>query len=231
MLPGFAMKMKRALVPSWALARPKPAWQSLYDLCLAPARMIVLPDTASERLHLTSLRAERFSMALPYLRGRVIDIGAGDNMLLRLYLAASGGVDPAAKDSAGVDVIDWGGDCVLVKNTTRLPFPRASVDTVCFVACLNHIPERRSALREAARILRPGGRVVATMIGRGLGRIGHALWWYSEDKHRVLNPHEEMGLDPAEMIELLSGAGLDVRPPVRFCHGLNRLYIAEKPRR
>ena len=85
--------------------------------------MILLPDTASERLHLTSLRAERFSMVLPHLRGRVLDVGAGDNMLLKLYRAHANAGDPAAGESIGVDVVDWGSDCVLLNNTSQLPFP------------------------------------------------------------------------------------------------------------
>ena len=67
------------------------------------------------------------------------------------------------------------------------------------------------------------------MIGRMLGEVGHALWWYSEDKHRQLHPDEKMGLDPDEMMELMLNADFRVRPPTTFCYGLNRLFIAEKP--
>ena len=45
----------------------------------------------------------------------------------------------------GLDVVDWGSDCVIVPDCRKLPFPNASFDTVCFIACLNHIPERREA--------------------------------------------------------------------------------------
>jgi SAM-dependent methyltransferase len=218
------------LVPGWALARPKPLWQSFYDFALAPARMIVLPDEASERLHLTSLRAERFATVLPHLRGRVLDIGAGDNMLLRLYRGRAAG-DPAAGGSLGLDVVDRGGGCALVEDAAALPFPDGSFDTVSFVACLNHIPQRHRALREARRVLRPGGRLVVTMIGRSLGRIGHALWWYSEDKHkhRDVDPREEPGLEAREILGLLTQAGFLLRSRFHFCYGLNNLYLAEKP--
>ena len=73
--------------PAWALVRPKSLTQAAYDLVGAALRMIVLPDHVNERLHLTSLRAERLAAVLPLLRGRVLDVGAGDNTLLRALLS------------------------------------------------------------------------------------------------------------------------------------------------
>ena len=73
------------LPPDWALAPRKGLLQSAWDFVGAPLRMVLLPDSPSERLHLTSLRAERYAAVLPELRGRVLDIGAGDNALVHLY--------------------------------------------------------------------------------------------------------------------------------------------------
>ena len=207
------------LPPAWSLRRPKPLWRAAWDLLGAPLRMVLLPDATSERLGLTSLRAERFAAVLGEMRGRCLDIGAGDNVLLRLYGGA---------DNVGVDVVDWGGDCVLVPSADKLPFAEASFDTVTFVACLNHIPERAAALAEAKRVLRPGGRVVLTMIGRALGEVGHLLWWYSEDKHREEAEGEVGGIDDAEMVRLLQAAGFDRVRASGFFYGLNRLYVGER---
>ncbi|CUW38078.1 protein of unknown function [Magnetospirillum sp. XM-1] len=218
-----AKGMAGTLPPARALLRPKPLGQQVIDLLGAPLRMVVLPDLASEQLGLTSLRCERFSAVLPQMRGRCLDVGAGDNVLLRLY--ESGGGPPG---NVGVDVVDWGGGCVLVPSADRLPFADASFDTVTFVACLNHIVERAGALAEAHRVLRPGGRVVLTMIGRTLGELGHRLWWYSEDKHREEEEGETGGLNPAEMIDLLGGAGFVNLHQTSFVYGLNRLYVAER---
>ncbi len=224
MRTGQAVKgMAGALPPSWALRCPKPPLQRVVDLLGAPLRMVVLPDLGSERLGLTSLRCERFAAVLPQMRGRCLDIGAGDNVLLRLYESRGG-----SSGNIGVDVVDWGGGCVLVPSADRLPFPDASFDTVTFVACLNHIVERAGALAEAHRLLRPGGQVVLTMIGRFLGELGHRLWWYSEDKHRDEVEGETGGLDPAEMITLLHEAGFVNQRQSSFVYGLNRLYIAER---
>ncbi len=216
--------------PAWSLRRPKSAVQEAYDLIGAPLRMALLPDHLNEKLHLTSLRAERLSMVLPELSGRVLDIGAGDNMLVRLYrqkmAGATGGAAEKAAASVGLDVVDWGGACTIVPDCRRLPFEDASFDTVTFVACLNHIPERREAMAEAYRVLRPGGRLVATMIGKLVGDVGHAIWWYSEDKHREVQAGEVMGMDPRDVRELIAGAGFTGLVERRFVYGLNHLFVA-----
>ena len=97
-----------------------------------------------------------------------------------------------------------------------------------FVACLNHIPERAAALTEAKRVLRPGGRVVITMIGRLIGVIGHAIWWYSEDKHREIASGEEMGLNVEEVTALIRDSGFTGMRISHFVYGLNTLYVATR---
>lgn len=213
--------------PEWSLSRNKPLLQHIWDFIGAPLRMAIFPDHINERLHMTSLRAERLSNVLPALEGRVLDIGAGDNMLLNLYRKKAEKPE-IANQSVGVDVVDWGGDCVIVPDCKHLPFENASFDTVSFVACLNHIPERQEALQEAFRVLKPGGRVVITMIGRFIGTIGHAIWWYSEDKHREVHKDEMMGMDPKDIYPLLQQAGFSSIQERGFVYGLNRLITAEK---
>jgi SAM-dependent methyltransferase len=219
--------MFTGLPPGWALDRPKPLWQSAYDFVLAPLRMAILPDHVNERLHTTSLRAERLSNALDETEGRLLDIGAGDNALVRLYRERTG--DQDARDSVGIDVFDWGGGCVIVENCSKLPFADASFDTVAFIACINHIPEREKALREALRVLRPDGKLVVTMIGRTIGIIGHAIWWYSEDKHRDIQDGEVMGMDADDVMRLIGAAGFIECRRRTFLYGLNSLFTARKP--
>jgi ubiquinone/menaquinone biosynthesis C-methylase UbiE len=219
------------LPPDWALRRPKPLPRQLWDFVGAPLRMLLLPDDISERWGLTSLRAERIAAVLPELRGRVLDIGAGDNVLVKLYRKRAASVGQRSEDaaaSAGVDIVDWGSDCTIVDSASRLPFPDASFDTVSFIACINHIPERREALAEARRVLRPDGRAVLTMIGRLIGEVGHKIWWYSEDKYREVAEGELMGMDRAEVETLLRDAGFSRIEVRSFTYGLNRLFIAER---
>lgn len=216
------------LPPDWALTQSKSVLQSAWDLVGAPLRMVLLPDSQSERLHLTSLRAERYAAVLPELRGRVLDIGAGDNALIRLYQKKQGREDAVATNSIGVDVVDWGGDALKITSSDSLPFEAGSFDTVCFIACINHIPERVGALKEAHRVLKPGGVVVATMIGQLIGNVGHAIWWYSEDKHRDIAEGEVMGINPGEMLNLFHQAGFKRVSVKRFVYGMNYLFLAAR---
>jgi ubiquinone/menaquinone biosynthesis C-methylase UbiE len=48
-----------------------------------------------------------------------------------------------------------------IADATRLPLLSASVNAVQFVWVLHHVADIPSALREAARVVRPGGRVLA----------------------------------------------------------------------
>lgn len=224
--PKFANAFHSEPPPEWALRIEKSKSQMVWDLLGAPLRMVILPDHQSERLGLTSLRAERLRLVLPELRGRVLDVGCGDNMLLRLYKQRTR--DPAANESVGADVTAWADDILLIDNAANIDFADESFDTVSYIACLNHIPERVDAMKEAARLLKPGGRVVATMIGSFVGKIGHALWWYSEDKERDMHPDELMGMDVRDVIALMEGAGLKVTSLRRFGYGLNNLFVAEK---
>lgn len=219
--------MSLTLPPAWSVRRPKSFVQHAYDFLGAPLRMMLLPDESNERLHLTSLRGERFAAVLSILKGRVLDVGAGDNALLRLYRRhASAEQAAAARNSVGLDVVDWGADCVVVPNCSVVPFPDASFDTVTFIACLNHIPERKEALQEARRVLKPGGQLIITMINHLIGTVGHKLWWYSEEKHREMHVEELMGIDPRDVKELIEAAGFPEVQHRRFLYWMNSLYIA-----
>ena len=77
-------------------------------------------------------------------------------------------------------------------------------------------------------MLKPGGQVVATMIGRLIGDVGHAIWWYSEDKHRDIAEGEVMGIDSAEMLRLFDQAGFSQVSIKRFVYGMNYLYLATR---
>lgn len=179
--------------------------------------MALLPDDISSRLGLTSLQTERLRAIIPLVQGRLLDIGAGDNLLVKLY---SNGI--------GVDVYDFGGGATIVEDSRNLPFSDASFDTVTFIACLNHIPYRNEVLKEAYRILKPGGKIIATMIPPLLGIVGHAIWWYSEEKERGMAEGEVMGISDNDMKNLLSETGFSKIGKTTFLYGMNRLYCGLK---
>jgi SAM-dependent methyltransferase len=201
------------------LETPRTLLKHVWDIAGIPFRFVAFPDQWNRNLGWSSLEEERLRAVLPHIRGRLLDIGAGPNTLCRLY----------GSDAVGVDVFDFGGGATIVEDTRHLPFPDGSFDTVTFVACLNHIPYRLDVLREARRLLKPGGRVVATMINRALGEIGHKIWWYSEDKERGMLEGETGGLNVSEMRALFAEAGFVDTTLSRFCYGLNGLFVATAP--
>jgi SAM-dependent methyltransferase len=94
------------------------------------------------------------------------------------------------------------------------------------VACLNHIPNRADALREARRLLKPDGSLIVTMINPVLGDIGHFIWWYGEDRHRGgMLPGEVGGLWSSEIESLAAAAGFRLLKHERFVYQLNNLYL------
>jgi ubiquinone/menaquinone biosynthesis C-methylase UbiE len=54
----------------------------------------------------------------------------------------------------------------LVVDAQRIPCPDATFDTVIANHMLYHVPQRALALGEIRRVLRPGGRLIATTVGQ-----------------------------------------------------------------
>lgn len=156
------------------------------------------------------------------VRGRLLDVGCGPNRLAREYRAAGG-------DAVGVDVHPWEGVDLVVEDTSRLPFADGSFDTVSFVACLNHIPNRDQVLREAHRVLADGGRVVLTNLQPLISQVWHAWAFWDKDQHeRGMAEGEVWGLAEAQLRALLAEAGFERVERRLFAWGLNQLWIARK---
>ena len=73
---------------------------------------------------------------------------------------------------------------LVVPDTARLPYDDQSFDTVSILAALNHIPNRGDVLKEAFRLLRPGGRIILTMIPPTISKVWHFLRrpWDADDR-------------------------------------------------
>lgn len=91
----------------------------------------------------------------------VIDLGCGDGQYAQATFAGQidAGIDPhgpsirEARQRGVYRLPVWG-------SATKLPFPDGSFQTAISNSSLEHIPDIESALREAARVLRPGGRLI-----------------------------------------------------------------------
>ena len=103
---------------------------------------------------------------------RVLDVGCGNGYVLSRYAQHGAEV-------YGVDITQTGarlcrqrfvylglrGEFV-VANAEDLPFGSESFDCVCSMGVLHHTPDTRRGVREAFRVLRPGGRLIVMFYHR-----------------------------------------------------------------
>ena len=145
--------------------------------------------------------AEAFLRLLPPLT--IADLGAGDGgfaLLLSQRAARVIAVDASPRmlevgreqaQRNGVSNIDF-----RQGDMEELPVESAAVDLVFFSQSLHHAPHPERALREAARILRPGGRIVILDLAR-----------HRFEEARELYADEWLGFSESEIETKLSGAG------------------------
>jgi SAM-dependent methyltransferase len=164
-----------------------------------------------------SLARRRYDEVRRHVRGRLLDIGCGENRLVRAH-----------GNGVGVDVAQWGDVDLVVKDAAHLPIEAASFDTITFIACLNHIPNREEVLEEARRVIRPDGRLIATMITPRISEVWHYLIrpWDPDQCGRHLHEGEVWGISKQEMRRLLSRHGFEVVRHDQFIMGMNNLYVA-----
>jgi SAM-dependent methyltransferase len=145
----------------------------------------------------------------------VLDVGCGSG--LALVLAAGRGAVPAGLDiSAGLLGIARDrlpGADLREGDMASLPFADDSFDAVTGVNAFQFAGDPRQALREAARVVRPAGRVVASLFAapeRSQGTVVH-------EAMSALIPPEQAGdhapyalSAPGNLEAALAGAGLRV---------------------
>jgi SAM-dependent methyltransferase len=110
-----------------------------------------------------------FERRLPPAPARVYDVGGGPGFYATRLKAR--GYDVALLDAVATHVEDAraAGVEAIVGDARELPWGDASADAVLLLGPLYHLTERAdrvAALREAARVLRPRGTLVAAAISR-----------------------------------------------------------------
>lgn len=139
--------------------------------------------------------------------GDVLDIGCGDGWSASLLA-------PRARSYVGVDrserVIEAAerrtADLACAEGRPRflqaemeaLPFGAATFDTVLLFHVLPHAEEPDRAIAEAARVLRPGGRLAITTVAA-----------HDHPDRTAAFGHRHPGFAPAALEQLLIGAGLE----------------------
>ncbi len=89
-------------------------------------------------------------------------------------------------------------DCVrtVLAHAENMPLPESSFDAVIYVASLQFVADYRKAMKEAARVLRPGGKVIVMLLNPGSAffkdRFCDPNSYVSRTKHTDLKAMEDV---------------------------------------
>ena len=100
----------------------------------------------------------------------------------------------------------------LSMDARDLSFPDGQFDVVCMMDFLEHIPERDAVIREAARVLRPGGWFFFHTFNRTpLSRLIaiKGVEWFVKNTPKNMHVYN-LFLKPAELQDLCTRHGLDI---------------------
>jgi ubiquinone/menaquinone biosynthesis C-methylase UbiE len=152
----------------------------------------------------------------------VLEVGCGTGLVLqriRQFAKSARGVDlsPGMLQKArerGLDVVE--------ASATALPFPDDNFDVACSFKVLAHVPEIGKALAEMARVVRPGGYVVAEFYNpyslRGLVKRFGPRGKIADNAHegnvytRFDSPSQVQALTPAGC-QLVDARGVRIATP------------------
>jgi len=158
-------------------------------------------DDAAIDARLASLVAERPG-------GDLLDIGTGTGRVLEAvapFVKSAVGVDNARPmlDIARAKLDDPHFQHVRVRQADmyRLPFPAARFDTVTVNMVLRYAEAPAGVLAEAARVLRPGGRVFVVDFAP-----------HDMEELRERHAHRWLGFSDEDITDLAARAGLGVTP-------------------
>lgn len=152
-----------------------------------------------------------FDVAGPLRGKRVLDVGTGDGAYA-IDAAKRGAIVTALDleremlDAVRARAASRGVEVTLQQGRAeRLPFEDASFDVVIAVTVLCFVPDAQRAVREMARVLTPGGRVV-------LGELGRFSVWAAERRVRgwlgASTWRHAQFWSRSELAALAQGAGL-----------------------
>jgi 2-polyprenyl-6-hydroxyphenyl methylase/3-demethylubiquinone-9 3-methyltransferase len=186
---------------------------------LNPARLAYFRQVLSQRV----------ALVLPGLR--VLDLGCGGGLLAEEFARLGcdvSGVDPSARSvavarrHACAQTLDI---TYLVGVGEALPFPDAAFDAVIYADVLEHVRDMPRVVRQAARVLRPGGVFLYETVNRTW--LSWLLvikllqdWPATRLLPAHLHAHDAL-VRPRELRHAMSQAGIEwrdtvgIQPPVR----------------
>lgn len=136
--------------------------------------------------------------------GNVLDIASGDGVLAELLSRRARSVTCLDRSEAVIAaarqrLTQRGNVDFEVGDMHALPFDKASYDQVFLLHALTYSREPETVIAEAARVLRPGGRLVVATLAR-----------HDHEATVAAYDHVNLGFGAGELDQWLHAAGLDV---------------------
>jgi SAM-dependent methyltransferase len=152
---------------------------------------------------------------------RLLDVGAGAGRHAFEGLRRGASVVAVDVDDASLKDVAASGVTSVLGSALSLPFDDGAFDRVIAAEVMEHIDDDRGALRELARVLRPGG-VLAVTVPRWFPELVN--WALSDEYHApfVAGGHVRIYRESA-LRARLAGAGFDVVDR-HHAHGLHSPY-------
>jgi SAM-dependent methyltransferase len=172
---------------------------------------------------------QRFRAAYPHIRkgARVCDLGCGLDAAFLDFAAAriaeGVGVDDQVRDSGA-------GKWKRVRADIRKPLPLESgqFDNVVMLAVLEHLVDPEPVLREAHRILAPGGSLILTWPSAmvdPLLKVLHGLRLVSDEME---SDEHQKRIPESTLLQILHRIGFTDFLHYTFQWGLNNLMVATR---
>lgn len=171
----------------------------------------------------------RFHAAYPHIRNnsRVCDLGCGLEAAFLEYaadrIAFGAGVDDQLDENAGGR---W--QRVRADLSGRLPFPEGHFDHVVMLAVLEHLREPEPVLREAHRVLAPGGSLIMTWPASAVDPILGVLRKLHFISDEMESDEHQKRIPVKTLQKMLEKIGFRKVLHERFELGLNNLLVATR---
>jgi len=111
------------------------------------------------------------------IHGRVLEDGCGVGMYAEKIAALGGTVVGLEYDRARAIEARRRSPHIINAAGESLPFPSLTFDLILSHEVIEHVQDDRAAVREMARVLRPGGRIALFCPNRGYPFETHGIYW------------------------------------------------------